>query len=134
MNKNIQALKAVARRKTVQITEGEVTVRGLGFMKIGELVVSYPAAEAMLVSGGTSVHQLIKDVPGFVIDAIQYALEDDTEEGREIVANLDPGNLLTITDAVLELTIPDGDPKAFMERLRAVVKKIAPSLDFEVAA
>lgn len=132
MNKNIQALAAIARKKTVTVGDSPVTVGGLGLLKIAELAVSYPAAAALIAKKTTNIQSLIQDVPGFIIDAIHCALGDDTDDGREVVANLSPDDLLTISEAVLEATLPDG-LESFMKRLEAVMTKFAPSLEVETA-
>lgn len=134
---NIQALKANAKQRKVALREGgDVTVRGVGLLKLSELSVSYPAVQSVILSGFGEVQRLILEVPGFVIDAIHHGLGDDTPEGRDIVANMDPDTLLPIFEAVIELTMPEGGPEereAFMKRLRAAIKKVAPSLEFEAA-
>lgn len=133
---NIQALKANAKTRKVPLRDGEVTVRGVGFMKLAELSVSYPAVQSVIMSGFAEIQRLVLEVPGFAIDAIHHGLGDDTPEGRDIVANLDPDTLLPIFEAVVELTMPEGgeeEREAFMKRLRAAIKKVAPSLEFEAA-
>lgn len=134
---NINALKANAKSRKVQLRRGgEVIVRGVGFMKLAELCVSYPAVQSVVLAGFAEVQRLILEVPGFVIDAIQHALGDDTPEGRDVVANMDPDTMLDVFEAVVELTMPEGGPEeraAFMKRLRAAIKKVAPSLEFEAA-
>jgi hypothetical protein len=134
---NIMALKAVARRRTVDLgNDQKVHLRGVGFMRLAELAVSYPAVQSVILAGFAEIQKLVVEVPGFVIDAIHHALGDDTPEGREEVANLDPDTLLTIFETVVDLTMPEGGEEAreaFMKRLRAAVKKVAPSLEIEAA-
>lgn len=123
-NKNTAALKALKRYTEVEIENQTIRVKGLGVMRIAELATKYPAVQALLLEGGKGAERIVLDIPSFAIEAIACAMEDDTDEGREEVADLAPDHLATILEAVIDATMPDGiDP--FVEKLGRLMAKFS---------
>jgi hypothetical protein len=117
----VSLVDIVPQKRTVQISGGELELRGLGLRQIADLLLRFPALRNLLVQGAPEleVDALIIMAPD-AIGAVIAEAAGQPEAAEAIADKLAIDDITECLLAVRDLTMPNG-PAPFLDRLTRLI-------------